>query len=627
MLDTQKLLYILPDLAYLAEFLPGKQPHTFTVQSFKQFNGQLMDDNKLIFENIKKLVERIEDKLEEGELDVIIADEIFTNTIINVEKKTEAEVKEYLQEGVIPSLHIDLESHQIETFILSEYKGTHKVQLSTVQHSALAPLKLAFEDKKVKLNKIYPLSWTLKSLVSLEPSVSLVQMGQNLFMAKHYIGVDQPMVDSIENIDRFVEAIKTMKGAESSMQTAYLLSDEAVEEELKQKLEGIIPIQQLAQNDNKDEALPNFIEKAMTSAIRTVSIDEFIIPEFNLSDVEVSEEMQAALMQVADEEKFTESQLQEQVEPDKLATEDLPKPGQEPDQEKTTQTEEKESEVEAEVESIEEDEAQEKKEEPLDEAELSDPKSEAEMDKAETIQAQEMPTRSYQPAAASLSAASFGDESEEESEEQQPKPLATPSETEEPVDLKKFSSKFKDQVDDDQSKTTATAVPPQRKTLKNDDGTSNLLRVILIGFGSFALTVAIGVGIGFGVLQLSQRQPVEAPVVTDTELEPEPTLEPSPTPMIEINREDYSIRVVNATAKAGYAGEIAAVLEEAGYGEVEARNAVDDYEAGFYLLMEEEDGALLQTISEDLDLELVFSDKTSAEDPRGNFDAIVVLAN
>jgi len=150
MLDTQKLLYILPDLAYLAEFLPGKQPHTFTVQSFKQFNGQLMDDNKLIFENIKKLVERIEDKLEEGELDVIIADEIFTNTIINVEKKTEAEVKEYLQEGVIPSLHIDLESHQIETFILSEYKGTHKVQLSTVQHSALAPLKLAFEDKKVK---------------------------------------------------------------------------------------------------------------------------------------------------------------------------------------------------------------------------------------------------------------------------------------------------------------------------------------------------------------------------------------------------------------------------------------------------------------------------------------------
>ena len=48
MLNTQKLLYILPDLAYLAELLPGKKEHTFQVHSFKQYNGELIRDGKFI---------------------------------------------------------------------------------------------------------------------------------------------------------------------------------------------------------------------------------------------------------------------------------------------------------------------------------------------------------------------------------------------------------------------------------------------------------------------------------------------------------------------------------------------------------------------------------------------------
>ncbi len=621
MLDTQQLLYILPDLAYLAEFLPGKQPHTFTVASFKQFNGKLMNDGKLIYENLNKLIDRVQDKLGEAQLDVVLADDVFTNTMINIEKKTEAEVTEYLQDEVIPSLHIDLDSHQIETFILSEYKGVYKVQLATVQHSALAPLKLAFANKKIKLNKIFPLSWTLKSLISLEPSIAMVQMGKNLFMAKHYIGVDQPLTDSLDNLDRFVEAIKTLKGGEASMQTIYLLSDEAVETELTKKLAGIMPIQQLAETESGDAALPGYVDKAMTTAMRTIEIEEFEIPEFKLSAVKISAELEAKIKASAEDQ----SESEEAIVAEEIKIEDLPKPG-EAVVAKTMATaatslalESQTAPVAAEVETL-ADTLDSDLESVATTTELeSDLETQDELEDS-TVAPKEV--RAYQPVAATLASL----ESEEaELEDTKHDPYETAVEEPDPVDLAKFANNFNDQPQSTPKTVTTSPTMKKTNTLKNDDGTSNLLRILLIGFGSFAITVAIGVGIGFGVLKLSQPKTVEEPVVT--QVEPEPTVEPTPTPVPEIERLDYTIRVVNATTKAGYAGQIAAILEEKEYQTVEAKNAVDSYEAGNYLLMAEENEALLQTISKDLELELTFVKDSTTEDPKGEFDAVVVLAD
>jgi len=641
MIDTQKILYILPDLAYLAEFLPGKQPNTFTVQSFKQFNGKLMDAHKLIFHNIEKLAKRVQEKVVEGELAVVLADEIFTNTIISVEKKTEAEVKDHLQEEVIPSLHITRESHLIETYILSEYKGVFKVQLSTVQHSALAPLTQAFADQKVKINKIYPLSWTLKSIISLEPSASLVEMGNNLFLAKHYIGVDQPMVDTVENLDRFVEAIKTLKGAEPNMQTIYLLSSKEVEEQLKEKLGELIPVQQVAQEGGSDPNLPGYIEKAMSLAMRTISIDEFEIPEFKPTDVKVSEEILAELNQA--------SELEEDLEEEVAQTEGsvlLPKPGEkqaeivEPETEESEISDEVEdSTVETEVEVI--DSEIEKKESSdaefsnvIDDADEKDQPDETVVDSAEmpTIEtSSETSSRFYKPA-----------EEPEKTTESKETPVVTtvvpaekePSEIEQDdnllaVDLSQFSSKSKT------SELPATHIVPtkektaMKQTIKNDDGTGNLFKVILVGFGTIVLTVAIGVTIGFSVFKLFQPGSTRTSIPEEPEIqveEPEPVEEPSPTPMPEADRESYSIKVVNATTKAGYAGQFANSLKEKGYAKVEAKNAVDDYEPGYYLLMTERDDVLLTTLEQDLEVELSFSPEIVTEDPQEQFDAVLVLA-
>jgi hypothetical protein len=601
MLNTKKLLYILPDVAYYAELLAGKKPHTYSIQTFKQFNGDLIEGNKLQTENIIKLFGR----LESGNYGVVLPDEIFTNTIVNVEKESESEVKEYLTDEVIPSLHISPESHQIETFILSEYKGSFKVQLSTAQHSILAPLKQAEEASDVQIEKIFPLSWTIKSLVSLEPSITLLQMGQNLFLAKHYIGVDQPMGDVLENIDRFVEAIKTFKGSEPSIQTVYLLSNELVEEKLKEKLSEVLPIQQLTEKTDENAKLPSYVEKAITAAMRTISIEDFEIPEFDLKQISAKAAAvgPTAKTSSSDDEDQSEAELTEQ-EDEKLEeskASSLPKPGDKEviSQKKVQEDEDDQKDAAVETEDL--DEGQEKI-------------------KAEEVQAS-------QAAAAGTGAASMTDSSKllkEEAEE-----LEEADESTDDVDLSQFTDRSNQEDEAKEGKKMPKkSKMKKKKVLKNNDGVGNFVKVFLIGLASFVVTVAIGVGIGFGVLKLSQpdSQEIESPVVEESVDEISPTPEPSPTPAPSIDKNELSIKVVNATTKAGYAGQTANQLEEAGYGQVTASNASGDYEPGLYVLLPEENQALVELLREDLDLELQTAEGYEVEDPRSEYAAVVVLA-
>ena len=630
MLNTQKILYILPDLAYLAELLPGKKPHSFVIQSFKQYNGELMDGGKFIEENLLRLFK----KLEPEEYDVVLSDELFANTIIDVEKKTEKEVRDYLKEEVIPSLHIDAESHQIETFILSEYKGVHKVQLSTVQKKLLSPLKMAFESSEAKLKRIFPLSWAVKSLISLEPSISVVQMGAYLFMAKHYIGVDQPLVDTSQNLDRFVEAIKTLKGTEPSLQTVYLLTEQSIEEELKEKLTGVLPLQQLAEQGADEEQVPGFVEKIITSSMMTVSIPDFEIPQFDLKGVELGDTKviasAAAIKADASEEAKSDTEASDS---------ELPKPGT---VEETQEVTDVSLEAAPEVVSSEDD---------LDTktTELETPSAQGEDEGETEINAEVEEKPEVKNESESNQETTVSPEVKADPE---PEPVAIDAKSDtastvkpeinqavvignegisEDVDLKKFASVKVESESEDQLKVAKNTSKGDgnKKVLKNNDGTSSFIKIFLIGLGSFVLTVAIGVGVGYGLLQLSQpsTEPIEEPQVEIVEPTPE-LIEETQTEEIvsEIDRSQYSIRVVNATTKAGYAGTVATTLENAGYETVDAKNAVESYEPGMYVLMIEESANLISALSEDLELELVFSEGVEAEDPRSEFDAVVVLA-
>ncbi len=602
MLNTLKLLYVLPDLAYLAELLPGKKEHSFQIHSFKQFNGELIKDGKFIQENIQSLMK----KIEEDEYQIVLPDELFTNTIINAEKENEKEVKDYLKEEVIPSLHISSESHQIETFILSEFRGVYKVQLSTIQKSLLSPLKAAAQDNKIFVKNIYPLSWVIKSLISLEPSLSILQMGESLYMAKHYIGVDEPLTDSVENMDRFVEAIKTLKGVEPSLQTVYLLTSEIVEDSLKEKLDKILPLQQLAQSTKEDAKVPGYLEKIVTSSMRTISIPDFEIPQFGLKDVDASKSIlneSSTMKDQTDDLKITKETLDkvEGVEAKKLNEKDdvvdladLPKP----------QTLDSDLDLQAET--------SENQEEII--SESNDQNSHDSSDLR-------FEDSDYDDSSSKSSAVEEDTRNDEENDQT------------DGVDLSKFASVSDNSSVKTNSKDPYSIPEIEKVVIKNNDGTSSFLKVFLIGLGSFILTVAVGVGIGVGLLKISQSstQPAEEPLVEWSEPAVEieegaDQPEEVESEVVELDRSEYSIRVVNATTKAGYAGEIANKLKAQEYKSVDAKNAVESYEEGNFVVMNEENADLINALSEDAGLELVYLEGTEAEDPSQEYDAVVVLA-
>src|SRR5476651_1912074 len=117
MLNTKKFFYILPDAAYIAEVLPTKKAHTFSIHAFRQINGSFIDENEFIAENVQKLNRKIEPE----EYQLILPDFLFTNTIIDVNETKEAAVKEYIKEKLLPTLDLSKETHEIDTFILTQH--------------------------------------------------------------------------------------------------------------------------------------------------------------------------------------------------------------------------------------------------------------------------------------------------------------------------------------------------------------------------------------------------------------------------------------------------------------------------------------------------------------------------
>ena len=173
-----------------------------------------------------------------------------------------------------------------------------------------------------------------------------------------------------------------------------------------------------------------------------------------------------------------------------------------------------------------------------------------------------------------------------------------------------------------------------KPVIKNSSEGSGVLKMIIIALLSFVLTVALGVGIGYGVLQLTNKQEVPEVDISDeaAKVTEEPAPSPTPEPVV-INKEDYQLLVVNATAKAGYAGTIANTLEEAGFVDVVAANAKGEYEEGNYLLLsdltaeqEASSQALLAEIEQITELDWQLADGIAIEDADGNYQAVLVLA-
>jgi len=655
MLNTQKLLYILPDVTYVAELLPTKKPHTFSIHSFRQINGEFMtDEENLLVENISKLFS----KLEPGEYHLILPDFLFTNTIINVSAASDAKIASYLKETLLPSLELNTNSHQVQSTKLTEFKGNAKVQLSAIEKLLLSPLKVAAADHDITLTAVSPLSWTIKSVVSLEPSVSVLQIGSKLYTAFHYIGVDQATISEVTDVEAVVETIKTLKGSEPSIQTIYLLSNSLIEEELKDKLSGTIPIQQLATFKEEDSQMPSYVRYIIECGMKTLSISDFPVPQFKVG--KPTEEDRHAFATLQDNQEMPNSSEDEDRDDlSDLESED------EGENDGTIEGEEGETlvlpkPIQISLDDKDEDVLQEKDEDATDEdlvenlddePKSSDSKEDEEPDDhddmlknmfADDDLVSELPkavTFTEKTKTTVMSVTDLTDDEEDTTEEEiQEKPVVT-STLERKTDISAPKSSIKSTTenldsDDDISleqfaEGGETKISPTAEPIKNKTGAGSMLKMIFITVCVFFLTVAIGVGVGYFVLNWSNNQEPQTPTV-----EPTPVVEVIPTeapaeeasPSASVKPEELSILIVNATTKAGHAGSTKSALDKAKVGTTKAANAKGDYVPGAYVLMSTEDQGLIDFLTETTSLDLKFSDEQKVEDSTEVYDAVIVLA-
>jgi flagellar biosynthesis GTPase FlhF len=615
--NSKNFIYLLPDVAYIVELVKAKDSEAFKISDYLQVNGSFMNDNEILEESVKKLSGRIKEK----EYELVLPDFLFTNTVINVEESGEDKILAHVNEKVIPDLSISDKTHELHTFVLNEFKGQAKVQISALEKTVLQPLQEVFADSgNLKIDKVYPLSWVTKSLISLEPSISVIQMGANLYMAQHYIGIDQANNSKVEDVEKIVESIKTLKGAEPSIQTVYLLANALVEGKLGDGLKGTLPVQQLAK-ESEDSEMPSYIKQVIEAAVKTVEIKEYKAPGFNFiigdSVVTAKENKEEENKEDQSKEKKEEKKEDDVVlpPPTEIGTsaDETTEEGSVEDK-KEEEKEDSKEEVKNEVEkkpTEEEKKEDQSKEEPKEEVEEEPTKEEVE-EKPTKEEVEEKPTK----------------EEEKEELKEEKKEDSTPVAQ---VDLRQFmsdeASNKEEPKKEEEKKDEKPEVKDEKKIIKNDAGVNNMVKMVFVALVSFFITVGIGLGIGLGFLTFTNKQQTagesQPTPVAEVSPSPEPTIEPTLSP---VDRETYAVLVVNATTQAGYAGKIATALEDAGFTDVEASNAKGDYDEGNFVLSDEEDLNLIKTLEEDTDLSIEFLAEKEVEDPSGDYDFVIVLA-
>lgn len=623
-----RLLYILSDLAYIAKLNPTKKAHEFVISDFHQLNGQFLDENSLIEKNIKKLV----DKLEPGTYQLILPDFLFTNTMVNVKVKTEEEVKDYLNDHLLVDLKIDKEDFYLHTSVLSNYAGSFKVQLTALEKGIILPLVKALKNNNdLKITAIAPLSFSVKSLVSLEPSVSILQINRELYLAQHYIGVDQCFNTSIDNANDFADTVKTLKGVEPSIQTLYLLSDALVDQKIKEALSDTLPVQQLAEPTPEGEKIPSYIKKIIEAGAKTFSIPDYLLPQFEI-DKNYDKELDTKQLEEADLEDETSAAVISK--PAVIGEENIAA-------ESDDQTSESSEEIDVEKDlSEQEPTANEVLPKDLESETLPSPKKLdlQEINQVKTQKDLEQETKQeLEPEAKDID-----QEIKEEAQQESTKNIKNKQEASKSaageIDLAQFANLAIDpsvlNKKDAQKFNKEPSMSDSKPVIKNTTEGKSVLKMIGIAFFSLVLTAAIGIGLGYGILQLTNKQPADVKPSDETVDLIEEEVTPTPEPeKVTINKEDYQLLVVNATTKAGYAGEIANALEEAGFPDVAAKNARGKYEEGNYLLFsdlneatEATHQALLKEVGELTKLDWELSDKIAGEDSEGTFQAVLVLA-
>lgn len=648
MLNSKRLLFILPDVAYSAELLPSKKPFSFSIQTCVQVNGTFIENNAFNVANLGKLFSKLD---ADEPYQVILPDDLFTNTIITIEDTGDAKVKAALKDTTLPALSLTQDTHDIVTTVLNELRGKTRVQLSAISKELLTPLRAASTNAKVALSDAAPLSWALKSIVSLEPSIVILQLGSMLYGSLHYIGVEKCFSAPSDKLDSIVETVKQLKKEESSVMTCYLVTNALVESELKEGLKQLLPIQQMTEAGKDQEKLPAMVATIIEESARTLAISDFPVPQFALSpatDTEVlaySAVLATSAASTTQGDAMPKASSTDDTQIDKDES-DLPKPKVAPvavaaavaTPTPAVSFDEEADEKPAETVVSFDEEADAKPAETVVSFDEDEDEDKGVADKAVplvvTAAAVAGATTASAATAAPVAAASTT------------AVTATPA-VDSAIDLRQFAgaqSSPTDTIGITPSVTaTVSSTTPTPPPIKNKS--KSMTKMIITALIVFIGTVAIGVGVGILVLRYTST-PSETPPTVEVEETPAPTPEATPdtatgsaatssgtpagtatssatlSPAIAAQK----ILVVNATDKSGYAGQIRDSLVKAGFKSVTAGNATGTYTATSDLIYQKTaNAAALDAIEQGSGLTLTVDDTAKQEDPQAAYDAVIVL--
>ncbi|MBP7875426.1 LytR C-terminal domain-containing protein [Candidatus Woesebacteria bacterium] len=613
MLNSKKILFILSDIAYIAELLPDKKPLSFSIQSCTQINGNFIQGTTINAGNVSKLF----NKLDSGEsYQIILPDNLFTNDILTIEETGDVKIKDALKKVSLPALKISQETHDISTTVLNELRGTTRVQLSAIEKGLLAPLRAIATNTQIEIENIAPLSWSLKSIVSLEPSVVILQLGSILYGSLHYIGVEQCFSEPTEDLEKIVAKIQLLKKNEPSIMTCYLITNDLVESGLKTGLKQILPVQQMTEQTKDQEKLPAAVATIIEESLRTLSIPDYPVPRFLLSKPSADEvKTYAAALTEAEKEADETPDIEPNVAVTKKdgATTDqvLPKPHVLPTTTPSTaETLTTESEPAATS--------------PV----TTDEKTDVTITEAKPEEKIELETITEPKPPAIVN-------SDQPTKEEKHTMTENNSGTAEPaIDLRQFAGA--------QSTIITTKEPIKPGKIKNK--ARSMTKMIMITLLVFVGTVALGIGVGMLVLKYTSKPAVTTPVI-EVQATPTPAmtddtaedasssaasdsgkLNGADSATVSATMAQQKILVVNATTKAGYAGKIKDLLTDAGYKNVTAGNAKGTYTTeDDFIFQKKENAELLSSLNKMSKLVFSSDDTAKQEDASGAYDAVIVL--
>lgn len=134
----------------------------------------------------------------------------------------------------------------------------------------------------------------------------------------------------------------------------------------------------------------------------------------------------------------------------------------------------------------------------------------------------------------------------------------------------------------------------------------------------------IGVG-AWRFFFAAPQEPENAPSVTDILVEPPADTTPSPSPeATQPKREDLKVQVLNGSGIAGEAGKVAAVLETAGFEDIDTTNA-DNYDyTGITIQVKEGQNEIGRLVESDLEDDYEDIEIEDTLDADSEFDAVVI---